>query len=97
MKQQVMTTSEHESAAVLLASANAEQDYGMLYRLIQIRVDRGLTQTDVARKLGVSQQAISQFESMDSNPALSTIRSYALAVGATISHTVSPSSLFELE
>ena len=68
----------------------ASGDYALLEALIAKREEMGLTQADLARKIGVSQQAISKFERMDADPRLSTIRRYALAVGLKISHEVTP-------
>jgi len=68
----------------------ASGDYALLEALIAKREEMGLTQADLARKIGVSQQAISKFERMDADPRLSTIRRYALAVGLKISHEVAP-------
>lgn len=56
--------------------------------LVKVRVDRGISQRDVARIMGVSQPRVCQFEASGSNPRLSTIRRYAMAVGALIRHTV---------
>jgi transcriptional regulator with XRE-family HTH domain len=68
----------------------ASGDYALLEALIARREEMGLTQADLAHKIGVSQQAISKFERMDADPRLSTIRRYALAVGLKISHDVRP-------
>ena len=68
----------------------ASGDYALLEALIDKREEMGLTQADLASKIGVSQQAVSKFERMDADPRLSTIRRYALAVGLKISHEVSP-------
>lgn len=50
--------------------------------LIALRDKHGYTQKQVADAIGVSQAAISKFESEGSNPTLATLRRYALAVGA---------------
>lgn len=57
--------------------------------LISQRKARGLTQKDVAERMGVSQPAVSEFERYDSNPTLRTLRKYATAVEATLSFAVS--------
>ena len=49
--------------------------------LVNARNRAGLTQAEVAFRMGVSQASVSQFERYDSNPTLATIRRYALAVG----------------
>lgn len=56
----------------------------MLSQLVDIRVAKGMKQSDVADILGISQQRVSALESYDSNPRLDTIRRYAAAVGAII-------------
>jgi transcriptional regulator with XRE-family HTH domain len=66
----------------------AKADYRLLFGLVQARRDRGLSQKDVADRLGVSQPAVAAFERQDSDPKLSTIRRYAHAVGVIVAHTV---------
>lgn len=58
--------------------------------LVVIREDSGLTMEDVAERMGYTVEAIEEFERYDADPTLSTIRRYALAVGATITIEVSP-------
>lgn len=81
------------SAMKRLGVALALQDYDLRFELIKLREERGLSQTQIAEMLGVSQQAISQFEQMDADPRMSTIRRYALAVGAMVEHTVTPTKV----
>jgi transcriptional regulator with XRE-family HTH domain len=66
----------------------AKNDYKLMADLVQIRISRGLTQPQVAERLGISQQAVSKLESYSSDPRLSTIRRYANAVEALIAHVV---------
>jgi transcriptional regulator with XRE-family HTH domain len=54
----------------------------LLRGLVAMRKNAHLTQADVAERMGVSQPVVSDFERYDANPTLSTIRRYALAVGA---------------
>lgn len=49
-----------------------------------MRNDLGLTQAELARLAGVSQPAIAQLESPDSNPTIDTINHVARAMGAQI-------------
>lgn len=60
----------------------------MRTELVALRREAGLTQGDVAERMGVSQQAVSKFERYDSDPKLSTVRRYANAVGALVEHRV---------
>ena len=73
-----------------LAAELARQTYRMMFGLVELRGQRGLSQADVAELLGVTQQAVSKFEQMDADPKLSTVRKYALAVGAQFSIAVIP-------
>jgi transcriptional regulator with XRE-family HTH domain len=81
-----MTEQIEESEEVLDSRADAlEQDHWkMVNELIELRKKHKLSQADVAASMGVTQPAVSQFESDDSNPTLSTIRRYAMAVGARL-------------
>ena len=49
-----------------------------------MRDDVGLTQSELARLAGVSQPAIAQLESPDSNPTIDTLSRIARAMGAQI-------------
>ncbi len=60
----------------------------LLAALIKARQEQGLSQKDVAERMSVAQPTVAGFERHDNDPKLSTIRRYAHAVGATISHTV---------
>jgi transcriptional regulator with XRE-family HTH domain len=59
--------------------------------LIEIRIAKGLTQADVAQQLGISQPAVSQFESLSRLPNLQTVFLYALVVGAKLDFSISES------
>ena len=52
--------------------------------LIELRINSGMTQSDVAKQIGVSQSAVSQFETLTRLPNLDTVFTYALAVGAKL-------------
>jgi transcriptional regulator with XRE-family HTH domain len=49
-----------------------------------MREDLGLTQAELAKLAGVSQRAIAQLESPDSNPTIDTLNRVARAMGAQI-------------
>lgn len=59
-------------------------DMDLLERLVQVRRDQGLTQRDVAERMGRSQPNVSAFERIGGDPHLSTLRRYAAAVGARV-------------
>lgn len=54
----------------------------LMESLKAIRKKRGITQTEVARRMGVTQPAVAAFEHYDANPRMASIRRYALAIGA---------------
>ena len=64
--------------------ANEEQFRDQLFAL---RRAHGLSQGVVAERMGVSQSVIARLERYDSNPTLSTLRRYALAVEARLDFT----------
>jgi len=74
---------EQQRAAELV-----RHDREFLAALVKVRKDRGLTQDDVAVLLGVTQPTIAAFERQEGDPKLSTIRRYAQAVGARVTHVV---------
>lgn len=77
-----------ESAEFKRARYLAKQDYALRMALVRMRADKGISQTEMARRLGVTQATVSAFEQMDNDPKLSTVRRYATAVGALVTHTV---------
>lgn len=76
-----------------LASLLVREDHDLLDELRQIRRRSGLTQREVADRLGVVQETVSAFERLGNDPRLSSIRRYALAVGALVTHNVRPYQL----
>lgn len=77
------------AALARLAAKLVDQDERLRRSLIQLRKARGISQTEVAEALGVTQPTVAAFERIDADPKLSTLRRYALAVGASIEHSVS--------
>ncbi|QRY48144.1 helix-turn-helix transcriptional regulator [Mycolicibacterium boenickei] len=73
-----------EQHAIALARAELK----MLKDLVELRHHSGLTQQDVADAIGRDKSAVSRFERLDSDPRLSTVRRYARAVGAMVTHSV---------
>lgn len=54
----------------------------LVLRLVKARKEAGLTQTDVAQMMGVSQATVSEFERCagDDGPRIATVQRYARAV-----------------
>lgn len=64
----------------------ADADY--LTALTDLRFKAGLSREQVAERMDTTVEAVGDLESMSSDPRLSTLRRYALAVGATVAHAV---------
>lgn len=50
----------------------------------EARTSAALTQAELARRVGVTQQQIAKFESRQSNPTLNTLTAIAQALGLTL-------------
>lgn len=88
METKELLDSRSREELVDFATRLAAADSDLRWALIQARKRAGFTQADLAEVLGISQPAVAQIESMGNDPRLSTLRRYALAVGAMISHQV---------
>lgn len=56
----------------------------LVYRLVELRKEAGLTQAQVAARMGTTQSAVSDFERLGGDPRQSTIQRYARAVDARL-------------
>ena len=61
----------------------------LLRELTQARLEKGLSQTVVAARMGSSQSVVARIERGDRDVRVSTLSRYAAAVGRRISWTVS--------
>lgn len=73
-----------------LAIAQVESDSDLLDSLVRERIRQGLTQADLAARMGVSQSAVARIESGDRDPRLATLGRYAHALGVLVRHEVIP-------
>jgi DNA-binding XRE family transcriptional regulator len=65
-----------------VAAREATEAYVLGFRLAQLREDAGISQTELARRMGVSQPRISQLEQGDPGQMeLDTLRRYITALG----------------
>lgn len=80
---------EQRDAILARARSLKRAQRGMMEDLIDLREAHGLSQHDLAQRMGVSQSAVAQFERYDSNPTLASIQRYALAVEANLDIKVS--------
>ncbi len=79
-----------EVAAELARTAVANQ---LAILVIQYRVDHGLTQTALARQLGMKQPAVARIEAGDHEPTVGTLARLARALGVTLRLDVGPDSV----
>ncbi|MDK8463447.1 helix-turn-helix transcriptional regulator [Marinobacter sp. SS13-12] len=61
-----------------------EEEFSLIDQLITMRTKAGLTQEDVAKKLGTNKSNISRLERGKSNPSWGTVNKYAAACGFTV-------------
>lgn len=66
-----------------------EDEFTVLDACIAARTKSGLTQAQVAERLGVSQPAVARIES-GKNVSLKTLRRYAHALGCTVKIELTP-------
>ena len=83
-EQQMRDNPEYKTAYDAL-----EQEFAIANALIQARSEAGMTQKDVAEKLGVSQPAVARMES-GKNISIKAIARYAKAVGRPINLSILP-------
>lgn len=76
-------TTEHR-ATVDLAAENYGQWLDFHSLLVDRREAQGLTQKQVAERLGISQPAVAQFEKSTYSPSITTIIAYATAIGVQL-------------
>jgi len=58
--------------------------YRLVSQLIEARIKKGLTQKDLANKIGVKQSAIARVESGTSNPTLAFLEKITQATGSKL-------------
>ena len=66
------TAAEYESLA---------SEFGMARELIAARSRAGLTQTEVAQRMGTTQSVIARLEGGQRTPSMRTVQRYAQAIG----------------
>lgn len=85
-----MTYNQLEKKALGNAAVRAEYDalepeFSLLRQMLRARQDQGLSQAEVARRMGTKAPAVTRLESSlttgKHSPSLETLRKYAEAVG----------------
>lgn len=76
------------------------EEFGLLDELLRARRRAGLTQAEVAKRMGTLTPAIARLEagggSKGHSPSVATLRKYAKAVGCDLEITLRPSKRFRL-
>jgi transcriptional regulator with XRE-family HTH domain len=64
----------------------AAEEFGFLDEFLRARADAGLTQAEVADRIGTTQSAIARLESAEPkhSPSIATLQKYAKALGYTV-------------
>jgi len=57
-------------------------------RVAQVREEKGLSQSALAREMGTSQSAVSQIEAGERNPSYDMLRQIAVALKVSVAHLV---------
>jgi len=61
-----------------------EPRYQLISELIEARVKKGLTQEQLAKKMGTKQSAIARLESGNANPSINFLEEMAAAIGSKL-------------
>jgi DNA-binding XRE family transcriptional regulator len=70
-----------QNAAVRREYDALEDEFALIDQLLKMRTAAGLTQEEVARRMGTAKSNICRLEKSDKSPKLDTIRRYADACG----------------
>ena len=75
--------SRHEVKAAYDASA---EEFAFLDEVLKARIEAGLTQAEVAARIGTTQSAVARLESSEAkhSPSIATLQKYAKALGYTV-------------
>jgi len=69
-----------------------EDEFALASQLIEARSRAGLTQAEVAERMGTSQSTVARLESGTATPSLSTLKRFAQATGARVRITLEAKS-----
>ncbi|EMS80488.1 helix-turn-helix domain-containing protein [Desulfotignum phosphitoxidans] len=64
------------------AFAGMEEEFQLARELIRARIKSGLTQKQLAEKMGTTQSSVARLESGSSLPSLRSLKRYAYATGS---------------
>ena len=61
-----------------------ETEYQLIEQMIKLRNEYGITQADLAKRIGITQSNISRFESGNHNPSVKFLKKIAGAFGKKV-------------
>lgn len=61
-----------------------EEEFAFLDEVWKARANAGLTQAEIAERLGTTQSAVARLESGTGNPSVGTLKRYATALGCRL-------------
>jgi ribosome-binding protein aMBF1 (putative translation factor) len=67
--------------------------HAVAMRVIGYRIDHGLSQTELARRLGMHQSAVARLEAGDHEPSLATLARLASGLGLEFHIDITPDAL----
>lgn len=73
-----------KDAELKKAYDHSQQEYEVVKQLVKMRNEMGLSQSDVARQSGLTQQMVSRIETVDNSPTLRNFIKYVDSVGLEI-------------
>ena len=83
-----MTEERHTAFPGLQGLAGRRR--ALVDELVKARQERGLSQTEIAARMGTSQSAVARLESGEVDVRLSTLERYAAAVDRTVDWRIAP-------
>ena len=72
------------NAELKKAYDHSQQEYEVVKQIVKMRNEMGLSQSDVARQSGLTQQMVSRIETVDNSPTLRNFIKYVDSVGLEI-------------
>ena len=73
-----------KDAELKKAYDHSQQEYEVVKQIVYMRNEMGLSQSDVARQSGLTQQMVSRIETVDNSPTLRNFIKYVDSVGLEI-------------
>ena len=80
----------HENPEYLAAYEALEKEFALAHALIEARVHAGLTQEEVARRMGTTQAVIARLEGGRVRPSTRTLDRFARATGTRLKISFEP-------